>query len=272
MHRALLLFPLLLCACRTVTPAAPPPTAVWEVPLTLEAKGPPLVQATIGGKQTLLIVDTGAPDLALQAWFVRSLEVEPTESEGRRVVELTLQLGSHTSKKRWSLAETVPDQRELGIGGTLSPQKLLEAGAVAVDFPNKRLLALDGKAHSWLRWLDERSPKGQVEAMPRTAPFGGGVHVKTRVGDGKEVPTRLSSAQQQTAYAKDLFDPSLLAGAQHLAGLHIRAGDSEFGPVDVLVRDADAPIEGWLGLDVLRNVVLLVPVHELHPIWLMTPR
>jgi hypothetical protein len=154
----------------------------------------------------------------------------------------------------------------------VSPQKLLEKGAVVVDFPGKRLLALGGKSHSWMQWLDERSPKGQVEAMPRTAPFGGGLHVKTRVGDGKEVPTRLSSAQPQTAYAKGMFDPALLAGAQHLSGLHLRAGDSEFGPIDVLIRDADAPVEGWLGLDVLRNVVLLVPVHEMAPIWLMTPR
>ncbi len=272
MYRALsLLF--LLTACRTVTQGLPPPKPEWEVPFTLEQNGLPLVQATIGGKQTLLIVDTGAPDLTLQNWFVKSLEgVEPAESEGRRVVELSLQLGAINAKKKWSLVETVPDQRELGIGGTLSPQKLLERGAIAIDFPNKRILAINGRQQSWMLWLDERSPRGQVEALPRTAPFGGALHVKTRVGDGKEVPTRLSSAQQQTAYAKDMFDPSLLAGSQHLAGLHIRTGDSEFGPVDVLVRDADAPIEGWLGLDVLRNVVLLVPVHEMAPIWLMTPR
>ena len=43
-------------------------------------------------------------------------------------------------------------------------------------------MALDGKPNAWLRWLDERSPKGQVEALVRSAPFGGGLHVKTREG------------------------------------------------------------------------------------------
>jgi hypothetical protein len=272
MDRALLI-PLVLCAaCRTITPAAPPPTAVWEVPFTLEANGLPLVQATVGGKTTLLIVDTSAPDTTLQAWFVKSLEVEATESEGHRVAELPLQLGTNVTTAKWKLVETVPAQRELGIGGTLSPQRAIAAGAVAIDFPNKRLLALDGKANAWLRWLDERSPKGQVEALPRVAPFGMGLHVKTRVGDGKELATSLASGQERTTYVATVFDPTLLAGGPHVAGLHVRVGDSEFGPLDVLVRPAETQVEGWLGMDVLKNVVLLVPVHELHPIWLMTPR
>lgn len=261
-----------LCACRTITPAAPPPSAVWEVPIVLEQNGLPLVQATVGGKPTLLILDTSAPETTLQAWFVKSLEVGPTEFEGHRVAELPLQLGGHVTTAKWRLVETVPSERERGIGGTLSPQRAVAAGAVAIDFPSKKLLGLDGKANAWLRWLDERSPKGQVEALPRVAPFGKGLHVKSKVGDGKEVTTSLASGQANTRYAASLFDASLLAGGQQVKGLHVRVGESEFGPMDVQVQPEATEVQGWLGMDVLRGLVLMVPVHELHPIWLMTPR
>ncbi|MDP1826318.1 MAG: retropepsin-like aspartic protease [Archangium sp.] len=275
MHRVPLLL-LVLCACRTITPAAPPPSAVWEAPIVFEAGGRPsalpLVQVIIGGQPALLVLDTGAAETTLQAWFVKSLEKEPTESEGHRVVELALQLGGTTTTAKWRLVETDPAQRELGIAGTLSPHHAVDKGAVAIDFPRKRLFALDGKPNAWLRWLDERSPKGQVEALPRTAPFGGRLHVMTRVGDGREVSTRLASGEERSSYAAGLFDAKLVADGQHVSGLHLRVGQSEFGPLDVLIAPVEEKVEGRLGMDVLRGTVLLVPVHELHPIWFMTPR
>ena len=265
------LLALALCSCRTITPAAPPPSAVWEVPIVTAANGLRLVEATIGGKPTLLVLDTGAAETTLQHWFVKSLEVEPTDSEGHSVAELPLLLGARSTTEKWRIVETVPAQRELGIGGTLSPQHAIAKGAVAIDFPGKRLFGLEGQANAWLRWLDERSAKGQVEALPRTAPFDGRLHVMTRVGDGREVSTTLASGDERSSYAASLFDPSLVLEGKHVAGLHLRVGDSEFGPIDVVVLPAEATGDGRLGLDVLQRVVLLVPVHELHLIWLMTP-
>ena len=270
MVRALWLLPMVLCACRTITPAAPPPSAIWEVPITFPA-GLPVVEATIGGKPVLLALDTGAPEITLQAWFVKSLEIEPTEAEGHFVAELPLQLGTSVITAKWRLVETDAAQRELGIGGTLSPQKLLAKGAVAIDFPRKRLLGLDGQANAWLRWLDERSPQGQTEALPRAAPFDGRLHVMTRVGDGRAVATTIDSGKVRSVYASTLFDPSLLSGGEHVAGLHLKVGQAQFGPLDVGVQPAEGAVEGWLGMDVLRKTVLLLPVHEMHPIWLMTP-
>lgn len=261
-----------LCACRTVTAAAPPPSAFWEVPIIYEAPGLPLVQATVGGKSTLLILDTSARETTLQAWFVKSLEVQPGEAEGHRVAELPLQLAGQVITAKWKLVDTVPAQRARGIGGTLSPHHTVEKGAVAIDFPQKRLVALDGRPNAWLRWLDERSPQGQVETLTRTAPFDGRLHVSTRVGDGREVSTGVASALERSSYAVSLFDPSLVIGGTHVPGLHLRVGQAEFGPLDVLVRPAEEKVEGWLGMDVLQGAVLLVPVHELHPIWFMTPR
>ena len=266
------LFPLVVvCACKTVTPPAPAPVAVWEVPLVVEPGRAPLVQATIGGKPTLLLIDTAASQTTLQAWFIKSLEVEPTDFEGHRVAALPLQLGTFTTTARWQLVDTDPALRELGIGGTISPHHLVPKGAVVIDFPMKRMLALDGQPNNALRWLDERSPKGQVEGLLRVAPFEGRIHVKTRVGDGREVVTALASTQPRSRYAAGLFDASLITDGTHVAGLHVRVGESEFGPLDVLVQPTEGAVEGWLGMDVLQGVVLLLPVHELHPIWFMTP-
>jgi hypothetical protein len=239
------------------------------LPITFQGELP-VVQASIAGRPTLLVLDTGAPQTTLQAWFVKSLELEPSVADGHKVVELALQVGGQTTTAKWPLVEDAPGQRALGIGGTLSPQHLLARGAVAIDFPRKRLLALDGKANAWLLWLDERSPKGQVEALPRAAPFDGELHVMTSVGDGREIATGLASGDAHTSYPSNLFDPSLLKDG-HVAGLHLKIGQSEFGPLDVVVPAEGNPL-GRIGLDVLQGAVLLVPVHELHPIWLMTPR
>lgn len=258
-----------LCGCRTTTPAATPPSATWELPITFVG-GLPVVQATIAGRPTLLVLDTGAPETTLQAWFVKSLEREPTDFEGHRVVEAALQVGGQNSTAKWPLVDDAPGQRELGIGGTLSPQHLVAKGAVAIDFPRKRLLALEGKANGWLLWLDERSPKGQVEALPRAAPFDGQLHVMTSVGDGREVATALATGNAHTSYPANLFDPSLIKDGR-VAGLHLKIGQSEFGPLEVVVPPEGDPV-GRIGMDVLQGAVLLVPVHELHPIWFMTPR
>lgn len=266
-------FPLVvLFACKTVTPPAPTPTAAWEVPIVLEPGRAPVVQATIGGKPTLLLLDTAAAQTTLQAWFVKSLEVEPTESEGHRVAELPLQLGTFTTTAKWSLVETDPALRERGIGGTLSPHHLVAKGAVVLDFPLKRLLALEVDSNTAMRWLDERSPQGQVEGLMRVAPFEGRIHVMTRVGDGPQVVTALASTLERTHYAEKLFDTSLIADGKHVPGLHLRVGDTDVGPLDVVLRPAEDKVEGWLGLDVLQARVLLLPVHELHPIWFLTPR
>lgn len=272
MLRALPLLLVILGGCRTTTPGAPPPNAPWEVPLVFAADGHPVVQATVGGKPTLLILDTGARETTLQAWFVESLQREPVQVEGRRVIELPLELGAERLTAKWPLVETVPAERALGIGGTLSPQHARARGALALDFPRLRLVALDGNANAWLRWLDERSPKGQVEALPRVAPYDGSLHVLTRVGDGREVVTTVVTGQEHSSYSPGLFDSSLLVGGSHVPGLHLRLGQSEFGPLDILVQPMEGKAEGRLGLDVLRGGVLLVPVHELPPLWFMTPR
>ncbi len=258
-----------LAACRTTMLPAPPPTATWELPLRFDAGGPPLVEVTVGGKPTLFAVDTAAKETALASWFAKSVASE---------TELPLLLGTLSlGEAKWPVIEGLPSFEALGIGGVLSPLQAAKQGAIVLDFPNQRLLFLDGKMNVWMRWLDERSPKGQTESLPRAGPRDGTLYVKSRVGDGREVVTRLDSAAPTTTYVSSLFDPTLIAdgGAllgPHVSGLHVRLGESEFGPLDVLARPALGAHEGALGLDVLRGVVLLIPVQGYQALWVMTPR
>ncbi|HEY0880065.1 MAG TPA: hypothetical protein VGD87_00980 [Archangium sp.] len=223
-----------LTACRTSTPLKAPPTALWELPLELEAGQPPRVTVTIDGAPARLVVDTAASAHS----FTGTAKLGPLTLTGT------------------------------GTDGTLAITKLLERGAVVLDFPNKRLLAIDGGEMSFLRWLDERSPKGQLEGVGRA---GNGVIIKTRVGDGQEIVTQVATTQQHTAYARELFDPKLVKG-DTVPGLFVRVRESEFGPLEAELLPEGAAPQGRLGLDVLSGLVVLVPMHAMAPIWFMTPR
>lgn len=238
---------LVLCGCRTSTPPKPPASALWEAPLELAPGQPPRVQVTLDGAPASLVVDLAATSSALPAG-VSTATLGP--------VDLLRSAGSPAAE---------------GAPGVLAVSRLLERGAVVLDFPRKRLLALDGGELAWLRWLDERSPRGQLEGVSRAGAPDRGVLVKTRVGDGREVVTQLSTTHLHTAYARELFEPGLITG-EKVPGLFVKVRDSEFGPLEAELLPPGAPVEGRLGLDVLSGLVVLVPVHAMAPIWFMTPR
>lgn len=253
MFRALplLLLGLWLGACRTTTRGgSPPPQARWELPLELTAEGLPFVKVKLGAEDVRLLVDTGATQTTLVG----------------RTGEL--QIGPER-------VAAVPGSRPGGsVDGVLAVHHLLSSGALVLDFPGRRLLALDGFENTWLRWLDERSPKGELAGVARLPPMDGGLLVQTRVGDGPEVTTLVSTAALRSVYSRGLFDSAVLdkLGQNGLAGVHVKVRDAEFGPLTIDVLAADAAPPGRLGLDVLKGVVLVVPVHDSPRIWFMTPR
>lgn len=224
---------LVLCGCRTSTPPRPPPTSLWEVPLEL-VDGRPVVQVTIDGQPQRLLVDTSAKAQA----FSGTATLGPVSVTGT------------------------------GGDGRLAVRGLVEQGAVVLDFPRRRLLALGGGEMTWLRWLDERSPRGQLEGVARA---GDGVLVKTRAGDLPDVVTLVDTSSLRTAYARELFDPKLVVN-ERIPGLFVRIRESEFGPLEAELLPPDAGVQGRLGMDVLSGLVVLVPMHAMAPIWFMTPR
>lgn len=252
MSRALALL-LLLAGCRTTTVAAPPPKALWEVPLEFTDDGRPLVKAKVGALRVVrLLVDTGAAETTVQGSVEGGLLVGGEQVPARAI-------------------ELDHEQNRAGLDGTLAPHQLVKTGAVVLDLPGKRLLVLGGLENNWLRWLDERSPKGELAGVARMPPSNGGLLVQTRVGDGPEVLTRVSTSTLRSAYARTLFDLGLVT-ATDVRGVHLKIRDSEFGPLDVGLLPDGNPAQGVLGLDVLKDLVVLVPVHASPRIWFMTPR
>ncbi|MFZ5438460.1 MAG: hypothetical protein ACOZQL_00560 [Myxococcota bacterium] len=243
-----------LGACRTTTPPAPPPESAWEAPLTFE-DGVFLVEALVDGQPTRLVLDTTSPGCALLG------------KPGEHTVTLS---GQRLDTTSWTTLDDAALTAR-GIGGVMSPQTIQRDGAIVVDFPRKRLVSLRGKLNAWLRWLDERAPKSVVESLPR-ASQDGALAVMARPGDGREAVTRLDSRAPASEFVAALFDPALVAGKTTLEGVHVRLGDSEFGPLRVNVAPALEGREGSLGLDVLGSVVLMVPAAPNQPLWVMSPR
>lgn len=245
---------MLLVGCRTTTVAAPPPQALWEVPLDLTEDGRPVVKAKVGALRVVrLLVDTGAAETTVQGSVEGGLLVGGEQVPARAV-------------------DFDPAQQRAGLDGTLAPHRLVKTGAVVLDLPGKRLLVLGGLENNWLRWLDERSPKGELAGVARMPPADGGLLVQTRVGDGPEVLTRLSTSTHRSAYARTLFDPALLTTGNDVRGVHLKIRDAEFGPLDLALLPGGEGVEGVLGLDLLKDLVVLVPVHASPRIWFMTPR
>lgn len=153
-----------------------------------------------------------------------------------------------------------------GSTNVLALDSLPRAQALVLDFPRNRVLGLDASREGWLRWLDARAPHGKLESLPRVGPM----TVKADVGDRKNVFTQLSSTTRTSIFPSALFDPSLVA-SNRVPGLHLSLGETDVGPLTVDVS-ADLSAEGRLGMDVLRDVVLLIPNDPNQGVWLLQPR
>ena len=153
-----------------------------------------------------------------------------------------------------------------GPQNVLALGSLPPASAVVLDFPRRRVLGLDASTAGWLRWLDARSPKGKLESLPRVAPM----TVKSDVGDRRGVFTQLTSTVRRSQFPAVMFDAALVHDGQ-VSGLHLQLGETTFGPLDVDARD-DLTASARLGMDVLQNVVLLLPNDPNQGVWLLVPR
>ncbi|HLE88949.1 MAG TPA: retropepsin-like aspartic protease [Candidatus Limnocylindria bacterium] len=272
------------------------PRVLLDVPITFDVGGgqtthAPMVDATVRGTPTRLIVDTGsdAHILTIELAEAVGLAAEPgeagTDSSGASVPswglgEVAVRVAEHQFALHDVVAITGPAPfAGWGIGGILSPQHL-EPGAWAVlDLAAERFFLLDGDEAAVTAWLRTRTPALQLLHLERE-PGDATILVRAAVGPFDPVVTMLDSGGKQTSFTATAV-PGDAGGATTSAGRGV-GGAEHFGAVladrILLVGGARLPLgtllvepemdgrDGLVGMDVLRGTVLTVSGDPHRPV------
>ncbi len=266
-------------------------TARVQATLTFEAaQGKvlpvPMLEVSIAGGTTRLIADTGASDHLLTTAFVtgRGLQVAAgaeagtdhagAKFEAKPLRRTFLEFAAVRLPFDGFVADGPPPFEPLGIGGFVSPQRLTDSGYVILDFPQKRLVVLDGDEASVTSWL---AVDGEVVAVPttwsRNKPFVE-VALATRPPVLGELDTGGSGTEVSAAYAGEATGASSCQGIG-LSGACIEGSTLEkqtvlfagrsFNGRDLSVRKEIAHGDHLenermlVGMDVLGSCVLAIP-------------
>jgi len=256
----------------------------------------PLVQATVGGVATRLILDTGSSDHILSAELCAAagLATEPgepgTDSTGSSVPswearDVAIEIG----QVGFAFGEVVvitapPPFRSGGIGGILSPQRLRPGTHILLDLAGGRVAMLES-GDALPDWLSDAFPGWRHLVLP-PVDGDGTILVRAAIEPFPPVVTMLDSGAKAT-YAAQAAVPGLgqggvprstgrgVGGSEafgvYAPGQTLRVGDATL-PVDLLIASHELGLPGCVvGMDLLRGTALVVggppgsPVHWLLP-------
>jgi hypothetical protein len=270
-----------------------------ETPVTFDVPGDtvhcPMVRATVGGTDTLLILDSGSTDHVLTIDLATRARL-PTEADepgvdhagdavpSWKVGSADITIGGVTLGLRDVMAIAGPPPFEgWGVGGFLSPQHLHPDAWVVIDLANDSLAILMGDAESVRAWIDGRVPSFRVLTLPReNDPT---VAVRACIEPYDAVPTMLNTGGDTTEFALAAV-PGLRGTAAIDTGLGLSGADVVGDVVDgctleigglrlplesVLVRERMPHPPGIIGMDVLRSGILGVSADLADPVLLALP-
>ncbi len=257
----------------------------------IELVGPnrrvPLVHANIAGQPTLLLIDTGAFDHLLYAWFAHELQDGEASGKTGMVVD-------HANRgvpvERWNSLKLAIDgwsplpsirpivvgdeqnraPQALGIGGILSPQRLPTGSSLALDFPSGEMVEVDdGAANARLSAhgtsLGVAIRCGTQYVLPATV---AGKEARLLVDTGSFTTDLKGSSPPGRALAgRSSVSRSIgtVGGAvetRALSDTEVRAGQLTV-KLDVPIvsdqaRPSRCPSDGVLGMDILGACVVVV--------------
>ena len=245
------------------------------------AQHAPLVAGSVGGIETLFVLDTGSEVHILTKELVDRLGLEVEEGEegvdhsgatmpSWSVEDVSLSLGALelTLGDAVSIPAPAPFPPK-GIGGILSPQHLHPAAVSVVDLVGDELLLVEGDDHEVAIWLGERSPELATLSLERDPEFSS-VVVPAAVRPFPELPTLLNTGGRRTEFSKAAV-PGLGDELVERLGGGVSGADvigSSGGAQVVVVAGHDVPVarlavretmhdpQGMVGADVLRGTVL----------------
>lgn len=259
----------------------------------------PMVDALVGGVATKLIVDTGATDQVFTLDLVDRVGLPYTAGEpgtdvtgapiaSHDVGRVEMSLGGVSMPLEDVITiEGPPPFAGWGVGGFLSPQRLLPHATVVLDLIDDRLLVIDGSAEAVRSYLDADFDRHTRLAGARHA--AGTLGVRARVEPHEEVVALFDSGAASTdASAAAVGGQAPLA---EMAGFGVGGGGVEAGRmpdrtlavatarfhVPVLgVRSAIPAPDGapadeapqvMIGMDVMRGSALAIPPRASGLLW-----
>ena len=257
----------------------------------------PLVAGSIGGIDTLLVLDTGSDVHILTKELVDELGLDVEEGEegidhsgatmpSWSVADVPLGLGDTELTLRDLVAIPSPAPFPAkGIGGILSPQHLHPTAVLVIDLAVDELLLVEGDDDEVAAWLAGRSPALETLSLERDPAFTS-VVVPAAVRPFAEMPTLLNTGGKRTEFSS-VAVPGLGDGTLERLGGGVSDTDvigSSGGAQVLAVAGHDVPVEqlavretmhdpqGMVGADVLRGTVLACAANRSRRVFWQIPQ
>lgn len=275
---------------------------LFSVPITHEtATGElthaPMVHATVGGLQTRLICDTGTSehvltvDLARRAGARLTPDEPGTDAAGDSVpswrvdgVDATL-AGRALALDGAPATQGPPPFAGWGIGGFLSPQALHPSAWIVLDLTALVLSVADASLKEVAGDVRRRHPSLEPVHLLRD-PSDTTILVRAAIEGCPDVLTLVDSGARSTSFAASAC-PGLVAGAEAVSGravggremrapvvsgARLRVGEAVL-PIGTLFVQPEGHdgVEGAIGMDLLRDTVLVVAADLAKPVLWFVP-
>ncbi len=267
---------------------AAPVSTILEAPIIFtgangDSTHAPLAQFELGGSTIRLILDTGSTDhlltveLADRLGLPREAGEAGTDSAGDSVPSWTLgtvpvRIGGEELRLENVIAINAPAPFEaMGIGGILSPQHLHPSAQVVLDLVDERLTLLDADPSQVDEQVRARHPEMRSLSLER-ARDDSTILVHAAVDGFDPVVTMLDTGGKRTEFFHTAV-PGLQGGERkptghgvgggqtfgmEVAGASLRVGGVELSVPSLLVREKPSNAPGVVGMDLLRETVLVV--------------
>jgi hypothetical protein len=270
-----------------------------DVPITFESPSGkvlpvPMVTVRFGAHTTNLIVDSGASDHVLTRAFVRRAGIRELGQhevgtdhnnaafQASKIETQRASFGGSTLVFEGYVVEGPPPFEMLGVGGFISPQRLIREGTVIVDLDGKRLYALPCGEPESKQWFATHghTPLSLETAWSKNKPF-----VSVALGERAPVVGELDTGGSTTEVSEGYVGGSAgpmncqqlavsgqcVEGAT-LADQTVNFAGRAFGGVLLSVRKDIAHGDGLknehmlIGMDVLRRCALALPQSRTGPV------
>lgn len=248
----------------------------------------PAVHGSVHGKETWMLIDTGASRHFISDWMIRRIFADDisqsaTDHIGRTIKASRLDEPQMKLDGWGSVPDTVAmitaaggnESNDLGV--VMSPQQLAGSGAVVLDFPNKAMTLMSSRDAA------ERTLSKNGATLGRAEKCGGVYFVSAKIGDtnakmmvdtgawATDLRPQSAPARALTMHSSDGLDRGYGAGgaidSHRLPKIAVTVGavrtTIDIQLLDDATETGACRFDGVLGMDVFQSCVLVVDDAEI---------